>query len=120
MSNDRHVSNVQPRKKSEITQSGREPPSTISCRRVSNCGFICLVAVTKGTHESIEGRSAVFSQPSGRSGTYGNGTTETVMDVWFESLEWMNGAFSGVVTMVTFRPRFESSLDMSSNGMVWP
>ena len=31
-----------------------------------------------------------------------------------------DAAFAGVVTIVTFRPRFAKALDMSSKGMVWP
>lgn len=49
-----------------------------------------------------------------------NGTTETEIDERSETLEYINGAFCGVVTTVAFRPRLDKALDMSSNGMVWP
>lgn len=73
----------------------------------------------KGTRSSMEGRLAVFSQPRGKLGTLGNGTTEMEIDEQSETLEHINGAFCWVVTTVTFRPRLDKALDMSSNGMVW-
>ena len=69
---------------------------------------------------AIEGRSAVFSQPCGKSGTFGNGIIDKVIFGCLLVLEEMNGAFDGVVMIVTFRPRFERAFDMSSKGMVWP
>lgn len=74
----------------------------------------------KGARRAIEGRSAVFSHPWGKSWTVGKGIIDKEMFGWLEVLEKMNGAFDGVVIMVTFRPRFAKAFAMSSNGMVWP
>ena len=69
---------------------------------------------------AIEGRSATFSQPCGKSRTFGNGIIHKEMFECLLILGEMNGAFNGVVIIVTFRPRFEKAFDRSRKGMVWP
>ena len=118
--NERHESSVQLRKKSEITQIGGCPSAIMSLRTRSNGCFIFLMASIKVLNRAIEGRSAVFSHPSGSSGTVGNGMIDKEILGCLEVSETMNGAFDGVVMMTTFRPQIAKAFEMSSNGMVWP
>ncbi|KAL6996137.1 hypothetical protein U1Q18_006275 [Sarracenia purpurea var. burkii] len=120
MPNDRHESSVQPRKKSDITQIGRHPASEISLRKPSKGSFNFSVALKNVRRRSMEGRRDVFSHPSGNSGTWGNGKTHSEIRGWLKTSEVMYGALSGVVMIVTVRPRQERALERSSNGRVWP
>ena len=58
-------SSVQPRKKSKITPMGGHPASNIPLRISSKGSLSFLIASMKGAHRSSEGRSTVFSTPSG-------------------------------------------------------
>lgn len=67
----------------------------------------------------MEGRSAVFSQFSGKPWTLGNGSMDKEMDFGcLEILRDRDGAFNGVVMMVTFRPRWARAMERSIRGMV--
>lgn len=76
------------------------------------------MAFIKGTKRSGERRWLTFSQPSGNSSTFGKGIMDKEIVGWVEFLERINGAFAGVVMMVTLVPRLANALDKSSNGRV--
>lgn len=66
---------------SEMTQMGVVLLSLDMSFRTSSKGCLrFLVAVTKGTNRSIEGRLATFSHPSGIFWTFGNGIIDREID----------------------------------------
>lgn len=119
ISNRQHESTVQGKNMSEITPIGIVLSQSHNSLRTSSKGcWSSLVAFIKGTKRSGEGRWLTFSQPSGNSSTFGKGIMDKEIVGWVEFLERINGAFAGVVMMVTLVPRLANALDKSSNGRV--